>query len=92
MIRIAAGLVTSRGPCNDKREAKAVITQAFAVHCPHSLLADAGYDAEWVHVLCRGEWGVKSFIPSVKRHYRAGNKILHQTAKFRQIMKNALTL
>jgi len=58
-------LVTSRGPCNDKREAKAVITQAFAVHCPHSLLADAGYDAEWVHVLCRDEWGVKSFIPPV---------------------------
>ena len=39
--------------------------QAFEVHCPHHLLADAGYDAEWVHVLCRDEWGVKSFIPPV---------------------------
>ena len=58
-------LATSKGPCNDKCEAKAVITQAFTVHCPSKLLADAGYDAEWVHGLCRDEWGVKSFIPAV---------------------------
>ena len=58
-------LVTSRGPCNDKQEAKAVMTQAFAIHCPKNLLADAGYDAEWVHGFCRDEWGVKSFIPPV---------------------------
>jgi hypothetical protein len=58
-------LVVSRGQCNDKCEARAVLTQAFDVHCPQKMLADAGYDAEWVHQLCRDEWGVKSFIPPV---------------------------
>jgi len=56
-------LVADWGPCNDKREARAVITQAFEILCPDDLLADAGYDAEWVHELCRNKWGVKSFIP-----------------------------
>jgi hypothetical protein len=58
-------LVTSGGPCNDKCEVRAVLTQAFEIHCPHRLLADADNDAEWGHALCRGEYGVKSFIPPV---------------------------
>ena len=58
-------LIASWGPCNDKCEAKDIITQAFAVHRPKTLLTDAGYDAEWVHVLCREKWSVKSFIPPV---------------------------
>jgi hypothetical protein len=35
---------------------------------PDTLYADAGYDAEWVHVQCREEWGPESVIkPAVHR-------------------------
>ncbi len=46
---------------------------------PKKLYADAGYDAEWVHAVCREHWNVESFIPpsvhrkdgSVGGHYRS---------------------
>ena len=35
---------------------------------PGKVYADAGYDAEWVHVQCREQWGVESVIkPAVHR-------------------------
>ena len=35
---------------------------------PDTLYADAGYDAEWIHVQCREEWGAESVIkPAVHR-------------------------
>lgn len=60
---IPAGLVVGWGPCNDKSDAQALLTKTSAVVQPTALLADAGYDAEWVHRYCREQWGTKSFIP-----------------------------
>lgn len=30
---------------------------------PKKLHADAGYDADWIHIVCREHWNVESFIP-----------------------------
>jgi hypothetical protein len=62
------GLVTDWGPNNDKCQAAELIDKslgAAAEHPPQRLLADAGYDAEWVHSLCREIWGVESLIKAV---------------------------
>jgi hypothetical protein len=62
------GLVMAWGPTNDKCQAQALIAKAQKAGMPDTLYADAGYDAEWVHVQCREEWGVESVIkPAVHR-------------------------
>ncbi len=61
-------LVLDWGPTNDKCQAKELMAKAQAVAMPDTLYADAGYDAEWVHVRCREEWGAESVIkPAVHR-------------------------
>ena len=55
-------LVISRGPCNDKREARTLLTRAAERIRPRRLLADAGYDAEWIHEFCHDNWKVRSLI------------------------------
>lgn len=57
------GIVVGWGPCNDKSDAAALLDKSRAVVEPRTLLADAGYDAEWVHKYCREQWGTRSFIP-----------------------------
>ena len=59
------GLVASWGPGNDKCEAQELITKTLDVPpdlLPQRLYGDAGYDADWIHALCREEWGVESVI------------------------------
>ncbi len=61
-------LVMAMGPNNDKCQAKELIAKARQSAVPDKVYADAGYDAEWVHVQCREEWGVESVIkPAVHR-------------------------
>ena len=61
-------LVVDWGPTNDKCQAKGLMAKAQTVAMPDTLYADAGYDAEWVHVQCREEWGAESVIkPAVHR-------------------------
>lgn len=55
-------MVLDRGPSNDRVQAPELLQQAQAVGRPVQLLADAGYDAEWIHVHCREKWGVESLI------------------------------
>jgi hypothetical protein len=55
-------MVLDQGPSNDVVQASPLLAQAQAVGQPRQLLADAAYDAEWVHVRCREEWGVESLI------------------------------
>lgn len=65
---LPSGLVLSWGPGNDKKEAPELLAKAKGVNRPEKLLADAGYDAEWVHEYCRDEWGTESVInPAVHR-------------------------
>jgi hypothetical protein len=61
-------LVVDMGPNNDKCQARELIAKARDSGRPDKVYADAGYDAEWVHVQCREEWGVESVIkPAVHR-------------------------
>lgn len=61
-------LVMDWGPNNDKCQAKELIAKAQRAAVPDKVYADAGYDAEWIHVQCREEWGVESVIkPAVHR-------------------------
>jgi hypothetical protein len=55
-------VVLDHGPSNDLAQAPELLQQAQAVGQPRQLLADAGYDAEWIHAQCREEWGVESLI------------------------------
>jgi transposase len=55
-------VVLDRGPSNDLAQVPQLLQQAQAVGQPRQLLADAGYDAEWIHAHCRERWGVESLI------------------------------
>lgn len=65
------GLVLDWGPNNDQCQARDLLEKTFRAagsHRPERLLADAGDDADWVHRVCREEWGVASWIaPGVHR-------------------------
>jgi hypothetical protein len=54
-------------PTHDCVQARSLLKQAQAVVQPTRLYADAGYDAEWIHVQCREQWGVASVIPTNQR-------------------------
>jgi hypothetical protein len=61
-------LVMDWGPTNDKCQAQDLISKAQRVAMPDTVYADAGYDAEWIHVQCREAWGAESVIkPAVHR-------------------------
>lgn len=61
LLPVAA--VLSWGPGNDLREARQLLTQSMAqIRPPTVLYADAGYDAEWVHSLCRQTYGIKRTV------------------------------
>src|SRR5690606_11580629 len=62
---LPAALVVSWGPYNDKREARPLLEKTRLAMQPTTMLADAGYDAEWVHEYCRDDWGVASVIKPV---------------------------
>jgi hypothetical protein len=59
------GLVLDRGPGNDKCQAFELLQKSFEAadpHLPQRMYADAGYDADWIHGVCREVWGVQSII------------------------------
>lgn len=64
---VAASAVADWGPCNDKTELPQLLTQTHQRVRVRELYADAGYDAEWVHVWCREGAGIRSFIPLAQR-------------------------
>jgi len=53
------------GSSADMKQMPMLMEQIEANTQPTALLADAGYDAEWVHEVCREDWGVASWIPPV---------------------------
>lgn len=64
---VAAAAVASVGPGNDLVEARPLLWRLSSVVHPRLLYADAGYDAEWVHRLCRHGMNTASYIPPVPR-------------------------
>ena len=57
-----AGVVASRGPSNDSPQFPEAVKQAAANVAFDRLLADAAYDAEHNHRLCRDELGIRSTV------------------------------
>jgi len=57
---LIAAAVPSRGPSQDAAEFAPALRQARRVLAIHRLLADAAYDAEHNHTLCRQELGIRS--------------------------------
>ena len=53
-----------RGPCPDFDNLDPVFTQASRRVPIRTLLADAGYDAEWVHMFVRLVFGTRTIIPA----------------------------
>ena len=78
-------MVLNHGPSNDRVQVPELLRQAQALGQPTQLLADAGYDAEWIHAHCRDQWGVESLIvPNGQRadgrrngQYRAQMSVEH---------------
>ena len=64
---VAASVVADWGPCNDKTELPHLLAETRARLRVRDLYADAGYDAEWVHVWCRQQAGIRSWIPLAVR-------------------------
>lgn len=64
---LPVALVVDLHPTHDCAHARQLLAQTRAVMQPARLFADAGYDAEWIHVQCRENWGVDSVIPPVQR-------------------------
>lgn len=57
------GAVLGWGPNNDKCQVWPLLQQALSGPIkPPKLYADAGYDAEWVHGVCREEFGVATTV------------------------------
>ncbi len=67
-----AGLVVSRGPSNDSPQFPEAVRQAAANMAFDRLLADAAYDAEHNHRLCREELGIRSTV--IALNARRGSK------------------
>jgi transposase len=61
-VLVPISLVIDQGPSNDRIQVPQLLAQAQQVAQPPTLYADAGYDAEWIHVQCREGWGVESVI------------------------------
>lgn len=64
---IAVAMVASQGPGNDLVEARPLLWQLNGNVHPQVLYADKGYDAEWVHELCRHGMKTASYIPPVPK-------------------------
>jgi transposase len=59
---LIAGAVVTRGPSQDSPQFPAAVRQAARLLAPHTLLGDAGYDAEHNHRLCRALGIARSVI------------------------------
>jgi transposase len=63
---LPAALAIDLKPTHDCVQARSLLAQAQPIRAD-KLLADSGYDAEWIHAHCREQWGVSSVIPAVPR-------------------------
>jgi hypothetical protein len=61
------GAVVDRGPKLDYAEFEPALMQALSRHRFDTLLADAGYESEAFHELCRQDLGIESIFPTTIR-------------------------
>ena len=55
--------IAQRGPGPDITHFERIVCQAYPRARMETLLADAGYDAEWAHCVARHDLGIRSIIP-----------------------------
>jgi len=55
--------IAQRGPGPDITHFQRIVCQAYRRARMETLLADAGYDAEWVHCVAREDLGIRTIIP-----------------------------
>ena len=75
-----------RGPCPDFGHIDVLVTGAQKRARMYALAADAGYDAEWVHMFLRLIYGTRTVIPAM--HGRPGSK--PPRGYYRRLMKSRL--
>lgn len=80
---VPVALMVDIGSSSDMKQMPALMDQVEARIKPRRLLADAGYDAEWVHEVCREQWKTESLIPPVS-HARDGTI----KTKWRKLMQD----
>ena len=80
--------VAERGPGRDITHFERIVRQASSRAELETLLADAGYDAEWVHELARRELNLRTLIPATIG--RPTNK--PPTGYYRRLMSRRLHL
>jgi len=61
---VAASAVADWGPCGDKVQMRPLLDQTAHRLRVRALYADGAYDAEWVHVWCREQANLASWIPA----------------------------
>jgi Transposase DDE domain len=67
LTHLIAGMVVCHGPSQDSPQLPAAIQQA-CTHLPlRRLLADAGYDGEHNHRLCREQFGIKHTVIALNK-------------------------
>lgn len=64
-LLLPAGVVVSMGRSNDNQQSAALVEQLAGRVKARRLYADAGYDSEPLHELCRDKHGIESVIPPV---------------------------
>ena len=83
---LIAGALVSVGPSNDNPYLPAAVRQAVQHLSIDRLLADAGYDAETNHKLCREDLGIRStVIPVNDRNTKTGKT----AGRYRKQMKRS---
>ncbi len=80
--------IPGRGPGPDITHFEPILWQACERARMETLLADAGYDAEWVHEMARHELGIRTIIPP--KIGRPTDKV--PTGYYRRLMSQRLHL
>jgi transposase len=83
------GMVIDRGPKLDYAEDKSTLLNALSQQKFKTLLADAGYESERFHKLCREQLNIQSIIPTTQRgRSRKDATSKAVTGYYRKLMQN----
>ena len=83
------GMVIDRGPKLDYAEDESTLLNALSQQKFETILADAGYESERFHKLCRDRLNIQSIIPTTQRgRPRQDGKPKAVTGHYRKLMQN----
>jgi len=83
------GMVIDRGPRLDYAEDESTLLNALSQQKFKMLLADAGYESERFHKLCREQLNIQSIIPTTQRgRSREDGSTKAVTGYYRKLMQN----